>query len=586
MTSRSSNQKSTTSRASTTRKARLNDNKKSFEAHNSVAPGSKRKPPEAQNPVSKRSKASVMNKAANVKSDKASKMTKIRKAGKSTNEEPSSNPSKPTASARARGRAPAINSESDEDEAPVPASKASSKAVRRFHDQDIDDESDDREEDNESEDRGEDLDAMDLDEEAPRVIRDGGRKSKRIIGAQVDGDSDLSGTEDGEGPEEYNDEDMLEHDLTSVPATSDGEGLNWDMLEPTPQHKKAASRALKKLNKEVLVSIWICLKRPVVISTNKASGSTGTQPSGSPSDGEADNEADEHDANENWCSRTDIVLQPFTDATRTFKLSLSSQNSHIKRVIKAAQELGTFQILTDTAYCSLDDGIKSIATASLVDAALSLGYDKPLDIADRLQEGDYSKYVAPLTRYVTQRITLERKDLKKGFMATGDGYDYQKPFGHLVMFAYMAAVFFGNTKITRALNAKRDQIFVSSVPEKPQELELPKAMVIMAACVIHALLQDHAYSSDENFPPSGLTTQWKTYLEILEKMEKKSRLTYHRLMHDLYLKASHTVAPATHGLSRQDIINRINWDAFVDEDDDTTEANVGVGSSGAIGNGA
>ncbi|THU96313.1 hypothetical protein K435DRAFT_778599, partial [Dendrothele bispora CBS 962.96] len=146
----------------------------------------------------------------------------------------------------------------------------------------------------------------------------------------------------------------------------------------------------------------------------------------------------------------------------------------------------------------------------------------------------------------------------------GDGFDYQKPFGHNVMSAYMGSAYFGNTKIARELNAQKNKTFVSSIPEKPLELEVPKAMVVMSSCVIHALLQDHAYSSDENFPPPGLASQWTTHLEILEKMEQKSRMAYHRLMHDLYLKASHTVAPATHGLSRQEIINRINWDAFVE----------------------
>ncbi|THV00750.1 hypothetical protein K435DRAFT_776344 [Dendrothele bispora CBS 962.96] len=51
-------------------------------------------------------------------------------------------------------------------------------------------------------------------------------------------------------------------------------------------------------------------------------------------------------------------------------------------------------------------------------------------------------------------------------------------------------------------------------------------------------------------------------------------MVYCRLMYDLYLKASLTVAPTACRLIRcwQGIINHINWDAFVGEDGDTTVA--------------
>ncbi|THU98814.1 hypothetical protein K435DRAFT_856255 [Dendrothele bispora CBS 962.96] len=549
----------------------------------------KRKSTDTQNSDvsnTKRLRSANINRAADAKASGALAAAKAREAAGAAHK------LKHPSGTRQRGWAPIIHSDSEEGDGAEPVvSKAAltGKTTKNQNNRDLEDdeEEESNDQENDSDERGGDLDAdIDLEDEAPRVTRDGGSIRKRSVTEFPANESgDLSSDEDdGDGE----DIDIPHADLTSVPPTSDGEDLD---LEPAPQkRKKVASRSVEKLAEEL-----------PLVTTRHGKPSSGTPPPG-------DESSDEDEDEPHWLSRTSIVLEPFTDATRTFKLSLSGQNPHIKAVIKGAQKLGSLHMFTDATYCPLDNGIKSIATASLIDAALALDYDGLFDIADRLQQGDFATYIAPLTRYVTQRITIERKSLKSGFTATvlnsfeidnsqegigmaadlvrnsdyiypklGDGFDYQKPFGHKVMPAYMALAYFGKTKLAKALNAKRTEIFASSIPEKPLEWELPKAMVAMAACVIHAVLQDHAHSSEENFPPPGLASQWFTFVEILTRMEKHSCMAYHRLMHDLYLKASHTVAPATHGLSRQDIIDRINWDAFVDEDGDTT---VAAGSSG------
>ncbi|THU80702.1 hypothetical protein K435DRAFT_809667 [Dendrothele bispora CBS 962.96] len=556
---------------------------------------------------SKRLKTAKIDRAADAKAAKALAAAKKREAASAAKAGSASKtlrakPPKPISNTRKRGHAPVICSESEEETEPELMTKAAPKISDKPEDRQ-EDESEDEEEadDQEDDDRGADLDAeLGLEDEAPRMIRGGGKKTTNVTAVSAHG-SDLSDDED--------DEDSQDRyaDLTSVPLTSDGEGFDWDEVpEHAPEKRnKTSSRSAEKLAEEL----------PLVTTRHGTSVPAGT-PSDNESSDDGDNEADnEEDSDEDWLLHTNILLQPFTDTTHTFKLSLSGQNLHIKAVIKEARKLGSLQMLTNATYCPLDQGIKSIATASLIDAALGLNYDEPLDIADRLQHGDFTRYISPLTRYVTQRITIERRSLKTGFTATvlsafgidnsqegisvaadlvrnsdyiypphGDGFDYQKPFGHKVIHAYMALVYFGKTKLAKALDAKRTEIFVSSISEKPLELELPKAMVVMAACVIHAILQDHAYSSEEHFPPPGLASQWLTYMEILAKIEKKSCMVYHRLMHDLYLKASHTIAPATHGLSRQDIINRINWDAFTEDDNDATSggsrAGVDVSSDG------
>ncbi|KAK7461711.1 hypothetical protein VKT23_008137 [Stygiomarasmius scandens] len=431
--------------------------------------------------------------------------------------------------------------------------------------QDEDSQEEDENDTDEDDDREEDINASkSLSEKAPTIINSG-RKKGTVAASQLH-DSDLSADEDEEEDNSDDDsdgEENLQGDLTSIPATSDGE-LDWNKVAKPQKPKKTMTRVAKKLVEE--------------LPTVKRSSKTIRAPVVDYSDNQ-DKDKDTEDKEE-WLLHTNIVLKPFTDATRTFKLALSGQNPKIKAVIKQACKKGTLQMVIDDTYCPLNEELK---------------------------------YTAPLTRYVTQRITIERRALKTGFAATvlsslgidsspkgvstalelvlnadyiyplsGDAYDYLKPFGHKVIPEFMAAAFFSSNKLSKALKVQKTEIFMSSIPEKPLELEVPKAMVAMAASVVHAILQDHAHSADDNFPPPGLATQWYTFIEILDTLEAKSLMAYHRLMHDLYLKASHTIAPATHGLTRSDIISRIKWDEIAAEEN-TISAQTAAEGSGKAG---
>ncbi|KAJ3991986.1 hypothetical protein F5050DRAFT_1715649 [Lentinula boryana] len=127
---------------------------------------------------------------------------------------------------------------------------------------------------------------------------------------------------------------------------------------------------------------------------------------------------------------------------------------------------------------------------------------------------------------------------------------------------YLSAVFFGSSKWAKQIQDEKSTISVSSIPGKPLELEVLKATVAMATCVIHAVLSDHTHSTEENFPPTGLYQQWATFMDILASLEKASSPGYHRFMHKLYLKSFHMISPATHGLSRNQILKYINLVTF------------------------
>lgn len=102
-----------------------------------------------------------------------------------------------------------------------------------------------------------------------------------------------------------------------------------------------------------------------------------------------------------WLPRTNIVLQPFTETTRSFKISLSAQNSSIKAVIGAAIKYGAVQLIVNDKFCGLKStGLKELTIASLLHASEEKGFDGEFDIADRLERGSNDRYIKPLTRYV------------------------------------------------------------------------------------------------------------------------------------------------------------------------------------------
>ncbi|KAJ3755561.1 hypothetical protein EV360DRAFT_72770 [Lentinula raphanica] len=297
-------------------------------------------------------------------------------------------------------------------------------------------------------------------------------------------------------------------------------------------------------------------------------------------------------------AKAQVPPQSFTEATRTFKVSKTDQNSSIKQVLAKAITHGVFLILSapnyvynedldsndpaNDEYCPLTvTGLKTMSFDALVWAAEQLGFDGEYDIADRLEKGDPTHYVDPLVSYVVQRVTLERDSSPEGIARARElvretlylyplndkgNYDYGAPFGHEAITRYMKEIFFGNSKFANNYVSphKRD-LFKSSIVDNPNralELELPKAMLAMAGCAIHAILLDVGESKRDSFPPLGLKTQWHNCMHILDNLQAYNKTQYHIYIHDLYLKASDSIGLAKHGLSRAEILKRVDFQAF------------------------
>ncbi|THU88809.1 hypothetical protein K435DRAFT_865908 [Dendrothele bispora CBS 962.96] len=512
--------------------------------------------------------------------------------------------SKATAANR-RGKPPVIHG-SDSEEGPEAEvqPKRQSASKDRQEDSEIDEENEENDDIGMLEDeRGADQDASRfLAQEAPHFTRDstGGGEGRTYGRTYVDHDDNrLLGYT---SRPETSTRSSSPFDWASIPPASDGEGFtsgpndanSSDEDDPEDEQpivvppKKLSKKRKEKLAEELPVVSEKNLPTSHSHSATNASLAAGHEQQGSEANVELESK---------WHARTNIVLDSYTPTTRTFTISLTSQNTEIKAVIDKTLKYGTLMLISDDGHCGLSiTGLKALAYSALISAAEDEGYDGEYDIADRLERGDSRKYKDPLIKYVCQRISLERKKLKDGLSATifaaldidhspdgiekaGDllrqsnyiypllstgGYDYNQPFRHPVIVKYLSAVIFGNGKFSKYASDHKAALFKSSVPEKPLEFELPKAMLAMAGCVIHAVLLEHGKPKADNFPPPGLQTQWGTFLDIMDRMEARSKMSYHKFVHELYLRSSHSVAPATHGLSRAEILKRINFQTFDD----------------------
>ncbi|KAJ3870649.1 hypothetical protein F5051DRAFT_434470, partial [Lentinula edodes] len=329
-----------------------------------------------------------------------------------------------------------------------------------------------------------------------------------------------------------------------------------------------------------------------------------------------------------WQARTNIVLNAYTSTTRSYTLKKNLQNDDIKRVISLAIKRGALLLLTvpefkgnsedvdegrESSKCCLTvSGLKALTLEALIWAAEQHGFEGENDLADRLENGDPAKYINPLIKYVSSRISLERGYLKNfsatilaavdidhsfaGIAKAGDllrqsnyiypigrngQFEYLRPFEHEAVTQFLSEAFFSNSNFAKSVIApNKADLFASSIPKRPLELQLPKGMLVMAGCIIHSVLADVGKSKKDDFPPFGLETQWQTFLDILNGLEDSSKLNYHMFAHRLYLKASHSVGLAAHGLTHNEVLNRIDFEAFAQvtpTGDDSNNGNDGDG---------
>ncbi|KAJ3804245.1 hypothetical protein F5876DRAFT_70802 [Lentinula aff. lateritia] len=84
---------------------------------------------------------------------------------------------------------------------------------------------------------------------------------------------------------------------------------------------------------------------------------------------------------------------------------------------------------------------------------------------------------------------------------------------------------------------------------------------------IHACIQDFSSGIKDNFPTKELDGVWKLSLEILNRIQERNHMKYHRLMHNLYIESFGAVS-SMHSMTNQQVYDTIDWSAIEQDDDD------------------
>ncbi|KAJ3719414.1 hypothetical protein C8R42DRAFT_777426 [Lentinula raphanica] len=538
---------------------------------------------ESPAPPSKRQRNQVEKQATSVTENKnlPRKPTANKKTSLSSNAPTSTNPSRAHSSAKPittgrRGAAPKITS----DDEIVPKSRLQDLIEQK---QQQEDDSGSELSDNDMEEEGREFDraaASNINVEAVRFVPNRGGSKKND--AELEPERGLPASDS-------------ELEFESPQGVQDGNDDNLESMEDVVEKQRKAKKAISKGQK---------LKKELPIFTTDLGENE-------PSDF-VDPSEDNTNHTSDWTEQSNIILEPSKKNARTFSISLNGQNPAIKTVIQDAIQLAALKLVSEIEFCALTSkGLTKLTKASLVQAAENKGM---VDIVDRLENGDYEKYIKPLVKYTMGRIILTRRTLKGTFapiilaalkldnspsgiqksrelIINGDfiypqkpdgSYDYGLPFQHEVVSKYLGAAFFSTTQYSKLISQEQSNLFTSSRPSKPFELEVPKAMAMMAGCVIYAVLKDHSTATANTFPPAGVEEQWDTFEAILDRFETTKKHTFHQLMHDLYRNSSNCVAPATHGLSKDAVLARINraiMNSKKDEESDDESNNEPTGNT-------
>ncbi|KAJ8074029.1 hypothetical protein PM082_012319 [Marasmius tenuissimus] len=285
-----------------------------------------------------------------------------------------------------------------------------------------------------------------------------------------------------------------------------------------------------------------------------------------------------------WHERTNIVV---TTKSRTFELKILGQPAVMCRIMCKAISLGKLKMATDHTFSPVGaETLKQLAHAALVKVAEDEGFDGEGDVCDHLEEGGIDRYIKPLVNYIGGHIRNQRKYLKNpsstvlgSFSLTfadsrlcaaamvhnrtyiypqdGENFDYSRSMEHPVIIDYIHTAFFSLTPYGSLILQRAK--FTSTESTQPDELEVPKGMVVLACATIHACLQDHAGSVNEQFPTKELDGVWNLAVDILTRLERQNRAQYHQLMHNIYVGASQGSQTST---VNQVLMGAINWTAI------------------------
>ncbi|KAI0949315.1 hypothetical protein AcW1_008967 [Taiwanofungus camphoratus] len=247
---------------------------------------------------------------------------------------------------------------------------------------------------------------------------------------------------------------------------------------------------------------------------------------------------------------------------RNGPLSLTAQRQRVQKVLRTAIDKILAFICFNHAFPE-SLALQSFTKTALMDCAHSLGFE---DIVLRLKND--SRYADDLTTVPIQRVYNFRSALKSktdllvpGHYGCKPGcseivewllydshYLYQckpetrtflsnKPFLHDGIVAGLNQAFFNGRA---SIGMKNLHLFSSSLPEKPDEKELPKAMCALMGASTRSSISEWVsgtHKADE-FTADRAVDAYNEAFVLLERIQQEGPLQYHALMHRLFTMAS------------------------------------------------
>ncbi|KAJ7318494.1 hypothetical protein DFH08DRAFT_1036272 [Mycena albidolilacea] len=257
---------------------------------------------------------------------------------------------------------------------------------------------------------------------------------------------------------------------------------------------------------------------------------------------------------------------------------LNSQTEVLQRVLRAAISLVKTGVLFENSYPAIISRA-GFARAYLVSAAEAMPEAKY--VLERL--GLDLKYAAILADILLDRINILRGDIKRSAAGLAPGYfqfaglnetktkeliekllkDHrrcqrlmtEKPFHHPALKAIVKDGVFN-----RNFKAKNMHLFISTSKKHPTHLELPDAMVALAATALYAALLEYRTTGERQviaFTEGAYEDTYRNHMKTLADTRDAAPVALHKVLHGLFNDVTDGKATAPEAGSSATLINLV-----------------------------
>ncbi|THH00886.1 hypothetical protein EW026_g1715 [Hermanssonia centrifuga] len=222
------------------------------------------------------------------------------------------------------------------------------------------------------------------------------------------------------------------------------------------------------------------------------------------------------------------------------KVNIGAQSVGIQRVLKSSIEELIADFAFGTAVYPADERI-SAQRSVVVSVATRLAFK---EIGVRLrEEWEYAKEFVEVGEH---RVTLLRGGIKKTVtqvlasiygLKQGDiegKLDKKNPFMNKLITQLLAVHFFNGP---RSIASQYSNLFKSTIPERPDEKEIPEAMLGIICVAIYDGLGDWTtgtFTVASDFEVGNVEAEYLKVMDFLAEIKAKSVKMYHRIMHQVY----------------------------------------------------